>query len=206
MKIKSLLVHCSIVGALLIAASPALADEVVDGVIAIVGNDIILLSEVQTVQETRSGRFGGKKRQTQTEVLNVLIDERLIRQEMDRIGIEVTPQEMDQAIRGVLYQNRVTLDQLKAELLDKGISFETYKKELGDQVRLMKFMRQFIYSKVDVSEEDKELYRRRFPQKSKQQTAAEIENAILEVKSRETFDAYVKGIRERSYVEIKKLS
>lgn len=188
------------------AAVPSHADEVVDGVAAIVGGDIILLSDVKAAEAMRRDRLNPKKHLEQGEVLNELINERLVKQEMDRLKIEVTPQELDQAMRMVLMQNHMTLDQMKAELAKDGITFDSYKQDLSDRVRFMKFMRQFIYSKIDVTDKDIEMHRRRYPQKSKEQTDAEIRDAILELKSQETFDAYVEGIRERTYVEIKKVS
>lgn len=187
-------------------AGPSYADELVDGVAAIVGNDIILLSDVKAAQTMRRDRLNPNKKLNRTDILNELINEHLVKQEMDRLEIEVTPQELDQTLRMVLMQNRITLDQLKAELAHDGIDFETYQQDLRDRVRFMKFMRQYVYSKIDVTEKDIELHRRRYPQKSKQQSEEEIRNAILDMKSEETFDAYVKGIRERTYVEVKKLS
>lgn len=191
---------------ILVAPFSIRADELVDGVAAIVGNDIILLSEVKTAQAMRRDHLTPQKSMTQGDVLNELINEHLLKQELARLEIEVSEQELDHTLRMVLMQNRMTLDQLKAELSREGIGFEAYMKDLKDRVRFMKFMRQYIYSKIDVTDKDIELHRRRYPQKSKQQTDDEIREAILDLKSQETFDAYVNGIRERTYVEIKKLS
>ena len=190
----------------LTAAAPSYADEVVDGVAAIVGGDIILLSEVKTAETMRRDRLNPKKHLSQGDILDDLINEHLVKQEMDRLKIEVSPQELDHALRMVLMQNHMTLDQMKAELTQDGIAFDNYKQDLSDRVRFMKFMRQYVYSKIDVTDKDIEMHRRRYPQKSKEQTDDEIRDEILELKSKETFDAYVKEIRERTYVEIKKLS
>lgn len=188
------------------ATAPSYADELVDGVAAIVGGDIILLSDVKTAETMRRDRLSPKKHINRGDVLNELINEHLVKQEMDRLEIDVSPQELDHTLRMVLMQNHMTLDQMKAELAQDGISFDTYKQDLRDRVRFMKFMRQHVYSKINVTDKDIEMHRRRYPQKSKEQTDEEIRDEILELKSEETFDAYVKGIRERTYVEIKKIS
>lgn len=181
------------------------AAQLVDGIKAIVGSDIILLSEIRAREAVSKGRFRSKQQMTRSEILEELIDERLLRQELDRIGVEATPREIDQTVRGVLAQNRITLSQLKRELAAKGIPWEAYQKDLAERIRIMKFMGQKINSQLSISDEDFELYHRRYPRKSKRQSKEEIKQAILEVKAREKLKSYIRGIRDRTYVEIKDL-
>lgn len=188
-------------------SSPAaLANEVVDRIVAIVGEDIVLQSEVDEFTKMQKGRFGKKTNLTRTEVLEELIKDRLLRQEIKRREIEVTPEDVKRAIGGILAQNQMTLDQLKAELARKGMSYEQYRNELEGHIRNMKFMSQVIYPRIDVGADDYEVYRRRNPAKAKNQSEEEIRRAIMEKKSEEILNQYVQGLRARTYVEIKNLT
>lgn len=179
------------------------AAKLVDGIAAIVGSDIILISDVRAREEALRSRFRSKQQMSRQEILEEFIEERLLRQELNRLGITATPEEMDQAILSVLAQNRMTLPELKKELAAKGISWETYRRDLEERIRIMKFMSRNINSKIKVTEDDYELYRRRYPQKSKQQSEEEIKQEVLEMKSRDYLKSYIRGVRERTYVEIK---
>ncbi len=181
----------------------AQAAGLVDAIAATVGSEIILLSDIRAREAVRKGRFGSKKKMSRQETLDELIEERLLSQEIDRLGIKVPQAELDQTVRMVLAKNHMTLDQLKRELAAKGVPWEAYRHDLEERLKMMKFMRQRIYSKIDVGEEDYDLYRRRYPQKSKQQSKKEIEQAILEQKSREHLKSYIARVRTRTYVEIK---
>lgn len=182
------------------------AGEVVDGIAAIVGEEIILHSDVRKARAMKIDRFSPKRRgkqPTNREILEELIKDRLLRQEIGRLSFEVSPEELQQGIASVLAQNRMGLATLKSELASKGIPFEEYKKELAERIRMIKFMSQVVNSRVEVTDEDFEIYKRRFPQKSKRQSKEEIRQIILENKSRSELESYLREVRERTYVEIK---
>ena len=188
------------------SSAVAQAKAVVDGVAAIVGGDIVLISELLARQEIREGIFDKQQRLTKGEVLEELIDEKLLKQEVEHLQIEASARDVDQALRSVLAQNRMTLDQLKQELAKKGIPYPDYRQDLEDRIRVMKFMRQSIYSQVEVTEADFQSYRRRYPHKSKQQSEEEIRMAILDVKAQEVLKSYLRGVRARTFVEVKRVS
>ena len=184
------LVAIAVIGITLMTVAPLRAAQLVDGIAAIVGSDIILYSEIRAREEARRDIFRSKEKLTRNEILDELIEERLLSQELNRLEIEASDQEMDHAIRVVLAQNQMSLDQLKRELRGKGIAWDAYRKDLAERIKIMKFMRQRIHSKVDVTDADYEMYRRRYPQKAKQQSKEEIEQDILETKSRQYLKSY----------------
>ncbi len=179
------------------------AEQLVDGIVAIVGSEIILSSEVNERMAAQKGKFSSKKKQTRSEILEEIINDKLLLQEIERLKIEVSDQEADQALRGILAQNQVTLSQLKSELSKKGIPYAAYKKDLLNRIRLMKFMRQNIYGKIEIDEKDFVSYKTRFPSQSKKETEEQMRMNILEAKSRDLLKEYLSGVRQRSFVEIK---
>lgn len=188
---------------LLALASRANADPVVDRIRAIVGDDIILQSDLEKARALGGSRFSSKTRLTESETLEELVKEKIVRQEVKKSGITVSADEMKQAKAAILYENRMTLPQLKAELKSKGITFEDYEKELEERIRTTKFMQQIIGMRVAVTEEDEATYRKRHPQQAKQESEMEMHNNILQKKSQEELERFLAEARARSYVDIK---
>jgi peptidyl-prolyl cis-trans isomerase SurA len=186
-------------------SSPALwaAQELVDGIAAVVGRDVILISELKEAQKSVQAQRVPRSHMSETQVLDELIKEKLLRQEVERLGFEIDVTEKKQTIRQVLAQNRITLDQLKNELRSKGMSFEEYEESLVQRLKVMRFMRQVIYPKVNVSAEEIEVYRKRYPNKSKSQSDEEVRYILVDEKGGETLNTYMQAIRARTFVEIK---
>jgi peptidyl-prolyl cis-trans isomerase SurA len=139
--------------------SGAARAEVVDKVVAVVGNDIITLSDVKQYSAQRSANaklaqgMPGTASATK-DPLEALIREKLLRTEMDRLGVSASQQDIDAALNDVVSRNHITMDILKSELAKKGMSLEKYKKDLGGQIQQMKFLSQVIFPRIKISEDE----------------------------------------------------
>ncbi|MBI4373634.1 MAG: SurA N-terminal domain-containing protein [Deltaproteobacteria bacterium] len=100
-----------------------LAAETVDRIVAVVGTEIVTLSDLRRQKST------GKK-----EALNELIRAKILDSEIERLQISVSDDDMAQAIREVLYRNRLSLEQFKKELGKEGQGFERYKEGLRGEL------------------------------------------------------------------------
>ena len=67
----------------------------------------------------------------QQQVLNRLILMRLQIQKAQDQGITVSDADIDQAVAGVAQQNKLTPDQLRAEVERSGASFAAFRQQLG---------------------------------------------------------------------------
>ncbi len=172
-------------GTLTLAAHAA---ETVDRLIAIVGTEMITLSDV-------------KKEKNAKDALDKLIRDKLLKIEMENLSIKVSEEDIQNSITEVLRRNQITSDILKSELRKKGTSFESYKKELGEQIRTMKFMSQVIFPRMRISEDEinKEL---KGDPSEKARLEARIK--ILEKKSTVEFEEYLDELRKKTYVKILK--
>jgi parvulin-like peptidyl-prolyl isomerase len=157
--------------------------EIVDRVVAIVGNDIITLSDVKKYNTQRSANP------------RVLLETPNSSEKKDPSESEVNA-----AIQDMLARNKATMDQLKNELSRKGVSFEQYKKDFASQISQMKFLSQVIFPRIKVSEED--ILRKAGASSNEARTRARIE--ILQARSSEELARYLDEARARTYVEIKK--
>jgi peptidyl-prolyl cis-trans isomerase SurA len=167
----------------------ALKAEVVDRIVAIVGDEIITLSDVKRVE----GR--GKK-----EALNSLIREKLFQSEIERLEIKVTEDEMARAIQEVLYRNRITVDELKRELQGKGMTYDAYKVDLAREIQKMKFLGQVIYPRIKISED--EVNRRLGPNPTEEERLR-VRNQIVESRLSQELDNYLDEARQKTHLELR---
>lgn len=134
--------------------------EIAERIVAVVNDEVITLLDVDRAMapyldeikssQDKEGRFKGARR----EVIDQLVDDALLRQAIKRAKIEITDDELARAIKNVLKQNNITIDVLKAELARRGVSFDTYKEELRQELGRLKFVNQEIGSKINLRDQD----------------------------------------------------
>lgn len=164
------------------------AAELVDRIVAVVGDEIITLSDVKSHPSSK-------------DPLEAIIREKILKAEIDRLGLNPSEEEMNSAVREVLTRNKITLEGLKSELSRKGIPFDRFKRDLGEQIRQMKFMGQVIFPRIRVSEE--EILTKAGPNPSEEsRLQARIE--ILKSRAPDEMEKYLGELRGKTYVEIKK--
>jgi peptidyl-prolyl cis-trans isomerase SurA len=147
--VRSTLLNRNILGLLVLVAclaSPPVRGEAIDGIAAVVGEDIILVSEVQeraaaALAQASRQESAFIRDQTMREILGTylqrMIDELLIEQEAKRLMLEVTPEEVDRAIEGILERNGWDQDALENQIEQRGQTFEQYKDET--RIELLKY-------------------------------------------------------------------
>lgn len=116
---------------------------------------------------------------TEREVLERIIDQKLLDDILTKSKIEVTEDELARAIAGVLNENKISIDALKAELTQKGVSYEDYKKDISRQVKKMKFMNQVIGPQIKIAEQDLRDYYQRNQEQFRGSHSAHIAQIVL---------------------------
>lgn len=188
----------------LVLCIPTVYAEIVDKVVAVVGSEIITLSDVQKFKSAKSLSksnlsIGSSVNTSNTDALQSLIDEKLMDQEMDRLQITVTPEDVNSAIQEVLQRNKASLEELKRELAKKNISFESYKTQLRSQIRRMKFMGQVIYPRVKMTET--EIVKK--AANSTEEARFHARMLLLEERAPSELEKYLSEVRSKTLVEIK---
>jgi peptidyl-prolyl cis-trans isomerase SurA len=148
-------------GFMLTFVSPLRA-EVIDKVVATVNQEAITQYELDKVihnyqlqQEAAKGpKSTPAGAELRKEALDHLIDETLLNQEIDKQGIKVNDEDVNQAIESILKRNNISLDQLKKEIASKGTSYEDYRADLKSQIRRLRYIGQIVGGKIRVSDED----------------------------------------------------
>ncbi|MCP4500338.1 MAG: hypothetical protein GY822_10300 [Deltaproteobacteria bacterium] len=147
--------------------TPAVAsDEVVlDRVVALVGKEVVLQSElhnqVDLVMRQQQIPAGVDKvalyAQAKKEVLDGLIAEKLIEREVRKLRIEVTPEEVDRVVQSTMAQRGLDLTRLTQALAQQGMSLKDYKDGLKKQLIKAKIIQIKVKSRVKVTDADLEV-------------------------------------------------
>ncbi len=147
---------------LTLASAPDARAEVVDRVVAVVNEDVVLLSDLEKARRDveQEARLMGQPDMTlaDEDLLQRLIDERLVRQESRRLNIDVTEKEIDNAIADVMKANRLTFEQLKANLATEGVDLEEYRKTIGEQIRRLKLTSRVVRDRVSIDQSRMQAY------------------------------------------------
>ncbi len=144
-------------------SAPALSKmDIIDRVIAIVNEEIITLSDLNSKGASVFNRIkntvpGPEIEQTlkkaQQDMLTRLIDQALIIQRAKDLGISVNESDIDAAIDRILVQNNGTIEDLKQELADLGTSEKEYRSIMRDKMLQSMTINREIRSKIVITDE-----------------------------------------------------
>ena len=150
----------------LLGSRPAAA-RVVEKVAAVVGNNIILASEVEekaTPLLTDLGRITDPAKRAarasalRREVLDRLIDDQLISDQATELRLSVTPEQVDASIAEIKKQNNIDDKQLDEALRGQGMSMTAYRSDLRRQLLRFRVINIAVGSKVTITDEDVRSY------------------------------------------------
>lgn len=147
----------------------AASGQVVDRIIALVNDDVIFLSELEEAgkllfeqirKSTLPEESEGKIKKARRELLNQLIEDKLLEQEIKNRKIEVSEREVDQAIEEVMKKNQLTENDLKKALAKEGLTYSAYRQRVKLDLGKIRLINREIKAKIVVKEEDLRNYYR----------------------------------------------
>lgn len=141
------------------------AREPLEGIVAIVNNEVILRSDVEKFREKIKSNgmidelllVGMKPDELKADPkaqLNYLISERLLDSEIKRLNLAVTIERVEQEIREIAKRNQMSRAELTTALQAQGVKMSEYQQFMKTRIERQALMEQEITSKVRVSEED----------------------------------------------------
>ncbi len=136
---------------LLLAASVANA-AVIDRVVAIVNDGIITSYQLdQRLATTKGAKDNPASRR---QMLEVMIDELLMRQRAEEIGIQIGEADVDKAVADVARKNGISVEDLQKALKAQGLTLEQYREQLRGQILNYKLLGHEVQSKVDITRKE----------------------------------------------------
>jgi len=142
--------------------------ELVDRIVAVVNDEVISLYELDQVAEPYIEQVQGSQYPSDVErqlvfevrqkVLSQLIDQTLTDQELERQGIHVDENEIDNAIERVKESRYITDEQLRQSLEEQGITYGEYRDRIKKQILRARLVNREIKSKIVITDEDVRRY------------------------------------------------
>ncbi len=187
-------------------ATASAATEVLDRIVAVVNEEIILLSELNErmepyVQRIHQQDFSlEQERQmiykVREEILNRLIDEKLTDQEIKRNDIQVDSAEIDNTIERIKAANSFTDEDLRSYLEQEQMTMGEYRDKIKEQVLRTRLVNYEVKSKIVVTEEDIRSYYDAHPEIYGGKIRYHLRNILMQVPAYST-DAEKSEIRRQ---------
>jgi len=174
---------------------PSLADEetseeVVDRIVAIVNNDVVLLSEINralapyamTIKERGVSELTEKKMllEARAEILGNLIDEKLILQEAAEMRIEVDESDINAAMETMKQSMPYSDERFQSFLSETGFTMAEYREQIGNQIVKSRVISQAVKSKTVVTQEETEEYFQNHQEEFASGTRYHLKNIIMQ--------------------------
>ena len=142
--------------------------ELVDRIVAVVNNDIILLSDLNQAMATigatlnAQGYSQSQKDQILKEqrgkILEQLIYDKLTDQQVQQYNIKIGDHEVDATIERIRNLNRMTNDDLRRRLESEGVPYEEYRKQIKEKMLQARLVNREVKSKIVITDEDIQAY------------------------------------------------
>ncbi len=141
--------------------------QLIDKIVAVVNDDIITLSELREITvpylKKMKARYSvnydeAQIKETESRILDQLIDEKLVRQEVVRLKIVVSEKEVAMGVEDMMKNTKLSEDQFKKALAEQDITMEEYREQMKNEMERLRLLDAEVKSKVQVKEKEIESY------------------------------------------------
>lgn len=134
-----------------------------DSIVAVVGDGVVLESELDQAVAQIKGRAGGRADRMppnvlRSQVLDQLIMQRLQVQRAHERNIQISDQETDEGLQRIARQNNMDMQQFMRAVSADGMTMDQLRQQIREELLVSKLRRQEVMSKIAVSEEDVDRY------------------------------------------------
>jgi peptidyl-prolyl cis-trans isomerase SurA len=190
MGLRRSLFACFAAFGIALAAEDAQA-SIVERVVAVVGERPILLSDLKLrarphlvrimLSTNNDAQRAAAESELYKELLNKMIEERLEEQAADKAHITVTPEEVDNGIRQVSAQTKLSPRELVAEARKQGLTEQDYRDEIRRQVLEGKLIQLRVRGRVRVTEQDARAAYAHWEKENASQSPVDLRILVLQV-------------------------
>lgn len=143
---------------LALAGTAAAAQKKIDQVAAIVGKNVVTLSELNSRMAEIKNRTDAEKIKLppdevlRKQVLDHLITESLQLASANRMGVKVSPEQVNAAMTNIAQKNRMSLEQFEAMLVSEGLSPAVMRQRLQREITVQQVQRGVVTQRIKVSD------------------------------------------------------
>ena len=190
-----------------LGALDAQATPYVDRVAAVVGDHVVLLSEVRAratlVAKTQHAQLSQMTDAVLREVTERLVEERLEESEADRLKITVAPEEVDHAVEQLAQGNNTSVTTLLKTVEQQGVKTDDLREALRRQLLEGKLLLLRGNQMQRIDEKDLharyELVKKQMKDPKDMKSYEELKNELLN----ELLQERIQQLRGRTYVDIR---
>ncbi len=155
--------------------------RVVEKIVALVGSDIILQSEVEEraapmmadiAAISNPGQRAARASALRRQILERMVDEQLLLQEASDLKVSVSSEEIDRSIEQIKKDYNLDDTQLREELHKQGLTLATYRQNTKREILRYRIINIAVGSKISVSDADVQTYYERHMQAANIQVRA----------------------------------
>lgn len=164
--------------------------EMVDRIVAIINDEIITLSELNSSLEIYMKRVEKSSEVTDREkmkehlrklMLNNLIDQKLIVQGAQKLGIAATDKDVDMTLKEILSRKKITMEAMAEDIASQGGTIEDYREEIKQHLTKRNLIGKEIRKKVTVTQEEIGNYYREHRSEYEGKEAVRIRQILITV-------------------------
>lgn len=165
--------------------------ELVDRVVAVVNNDIILLSDLNQMLAgvgatlDKQGYSQSQKNQILNQqrsvILEQLIYDKLTDQQVQRNNIKIDDSEVDATIQRIQSINKLSEDAMRRKLELDGVSYDEYRKQIKDKLLRARLVNREVKSKIVITDEDIKTYYEAHVEEYGGHTKYELRHILIKV-------------------------
>jgi len=209
MKLKIFFIVCIFV----VFSSVSLHADFEDRIVAIVNDEVITLSELDTTLQSFMKRVeripqGAQREkivaQARVAAMDKLINDMLLEQKATKLGIVVTDKDVDKTLKNMLEEKHMSVEKFREALAREGGVLDEYKGEIRRNIINGRIIEKEIRSGITISEEEVGAYYRKHRDNYEGKESTRIQQILL-VKPKDCDDSTSKELRAKAEEILKRL-
>jgi len=131
-----------------------------DSVVAVVNKGVVLESEVSSLvdnikhQSSQNNQSLPSDKALRTQVIDKLINNELILQMGERMGLKISDAELDQTLTKIAGENNLTLEQFRQQIIASGVDYEVYRESSRSEIITNEVKRAAVGRRIYVSPQE----------------------------------------------------
>ena len=149
-----------LLGAWLLTMPARAAYQELDGIVAVVNDDVVLASELLSRLDTVRRQIAESNVQAPSndvlisQIMERLILESLQLQEAEQRGLQVDDETLTRAVMSFAEQNNLTLDQFREALANDGIGYPEFREQIRREMIMNRLQRNLVSRRIAISDKD----------------------------------------------------
>ncbi|MHB2095331.1 peptidylprolyl isomerase SurA [Pantoea dispersa] len=161
------------------------APQMVDKVAAVVNNGVVLESDVDNMLRTvksqaqQAGQQLPDDKTLRHQILERQVMDAIILQMGEKAGLQVSDQQLDQAIQNIAAQNRMSVDQLRSRLAYDGMNYNDYRAQIRKEMLISEVRNNEVRRRVTILPQEVDTLAKQIGSQNTQGTELNISQILL---------------------------